>query len=110
MRLFEGTAWDKPPVCDRCGKLEKECRCPPLPLAPEKQPLKLAMEKRAKGKMVTVVRGFTDIELHQQTLLAELKSACGAGGTISEEGIEIQGDHRDRLRKLLVAKGFPVKG
>lgn len=110
MRLFSGTPWDKPPVCDRCAKLESECQCAPLPMPADQQPVKLAFEKRAKGKMVTVVRGLLDLEVHQQALLADLKNACGAGGTLIENGLELQGDHRDRLRKLLIARGFPVKG
>src|SRR6266705_76993 len=57
MRLLAGTAYDRPPTCDRCGRPESECRCPPevIPKSgrpPDKKPLKLSVEKRKKGKVV----------------------------------------------------------
>ena len=61
MGLFDGTQWQRPVLCETCGKLAAECECPapaPARLAPEKQTARLAIEKRAKGKMVTVVRGL----------------------------------------------------
>src|SRR4051794_41306427 len=62
-RLFTGTEWDRPPTCERCGKPESECGCPPpvaepVRLAPESQTARLRREKRAKGKLVTVVAGL----------------------------------------------------
>lgn len=45
MRLFEGTEWDQPPKCDRCGRLEDDCDCPPPPkvfAAPENQTARLS--------------------------------------------------------------------
>ena len=43
-------------------------------------------------------------------LCRELKRACGAGGAVHENRIELQGDQRERLRELLGKKGFRVKG
>jgi translation initiation factor 1 len=45
-----------------------------------------------------------------KTLCAELKRACGVGGAVGDTSIELQGDVRDRLRELLRARGFTVKG
>ena len=60
-RLFTGTPWDRPPTCDRCGKPESGCACPPpvavpLRVDPAKQSPRLRLEKRPRGKVVTVVR------------------------------------------------------
>jgi translation initiation factor 1 len=113
MRLFEGTQFDIPPTCDRCGKLEEECTCPPPPrefTAPEKQTAKLSIEKRKKGKMVTVIRGLSAEENDFQELLTKLKNACGAGGTISDDELEIQGKHIERVREILREIGYRVKG
>ena len=44
------------------------------------------------------------------TAATELKKACGTGGTIAENTVEIQGDHRNRIRQLLMSKGWTVKG
>jgi translation initiation factor 1 len=43
-------------------------------------------------------------------LAKELKTLCGTGGTVKEAQAELQGDHRERLRPLLVEKGYWVKG
>jgi translation initiation factor 1 len=61
MRLFAGTKYDQPPKCDRCGKLEAECICSPpatCGLSPASQIARLTLEKRKKGKIVTVIRGL----------------------------------------------------
>ena len=113
MRLFEGTEFDRPPRCERCGKLEQDCQCPPeaAPLIPpEKQTARLAVEKRKKGKVVTVIRGLEPEGNDLPALLTKLKNVCGAGGTISEDGIEIQGKHLERLRETLGQIGYRVKG
>ena len=115
MGLFAGTTWDRPPVCERCKKPESECSCPPEPvpsslLPPNKQTAKLAVEKRKKGKVVTVIRGLAAGANDLPALLARLKNACGAGGTLDGETLEVQGDHVERLRKLLGEIGYKVRG
>lgn len=113
MRLFEGTQWDRPPRCERCGELEEACTCPPLPKVltpPEKQTARLNVEKRKKGKVVTVVRGLAADENDLPGLLGQLKAACGAGGTVKGDELEIQGDHLERLRGLLAEIGYRVRG
>ncbi|MFO0904886.1 MAG: translation initiation factor [Pirellulales bacterium] len=112
MRLFEGTPWDRPPKCERCGLLESECKCPPLPdppaarKPPEKQRARVQVEKRARGKLVTVVRGLAAVDNDLPELLTHLKNACGAGGTVKDDELEIQGDHRDRVLGLLGKRGY----
>lgn len=115
MRLFAGTQWDKPPICDRCGQEEESCKCPPLPppraadVPPEKQIARVAVEKRKKGKVVTVIRDLADVNDHLQTLLVKLKDSVGAGGTVKDSTIEIQGSHEPRIRKLLTEWKYRVK-
>lgn len=108
MRLFAGTPLDIPPTCERCGLLESECKCTPLPdyLPPEKQTAKLRIEKRPKGKVVTVVAGLAPTSNDLPALLTTLKNACGAGGACKDGSIEIQGDHLDRVRKTLQKLGY----
>lgn len=113
MRLFEGTEFDVPPRCERCGELEEDCKClpePPARIPPEKQTARLAVEKRKKGKLVTVIRGLTAEGNDLPGLLKQLKNQCGAGGTLKEEILEIQGNHLERLRDALKEIGFRVKG
>ncbi len=115
MRLFEGTEFDIPPRCEECEALEADCKCPPKPETPElaanpeKQTARVRLEKRKKGKWVTVVAGLDPTGNHLSELLTSLKNSCGAGGTIQDQVIEIQGDHVDRIRGLLKAKGYRTK-
>jgi translation initiation factor 1 len=112
MRLFAGTPLDRPPKCDRCGELETDCKCLPgesARIAPEKQVARLAVEKRKKGKVVTVIRGLSMEGSDLPALLSRLKSQCGAGGTIEEDTLEIQGEHVERIGAILRELGYGVK-
>src|SRR5262245_46308452 len=113
MRLFEGTPFDRPPRCDRCGALEAECTCPPPPperIPPEQQTARVSVEKRKKGKVVTIVRDLPAEGNDLPDLLTQLKTQCGAGGTIKEQSLEIQGEHLDRVRQVLTEIGYRVRG
>jgi len=112
MRLLEGTQWDRPPRCERCGKLEADCVCLPPPKTltpPEKQTARLATEKRKNGKLVTVVRGLPADENDLPSLLAKFKAACGAGGTVKDDVLEVQGKHVERIRDVLMDLGYRVQ-
>jgi translation initiation factor 1 len=113
-RLFAGTPWDRPPTCERCGKLESECACPPpviepKRLPPEKQTARLAIEKRPKGKVVTVIASLDPEGNDLAALAAKLKSACGTGGTLKEGRIELQGDHIQAVDAALQAMGYKTR-
>lgn len=111
-RLFSGTPWDQPPQCERCGALQSACQCPPQLkslLPPEKQTAKVAVEKRKKGKLVTVVRGLSPTESDLTALLTKLQTSCGAGGSVQADCVEVQGDHAERVRELLRTVGYQVK-
>jgi len=113
-RLFAGTPWDRPPVCDACGRPEAECSCPPkveepLRLPPETQTARLAIEKRPKGKLVTIVSGLDPDGNDLADLATRLKNACGAGGTLKDGRVELQGDHRDAAERALQKIGYKTK-
>jgi translation initiation factor 1 len=113
-RLFEGTPWDRPPTCERCGKLESECACPPPIvepkwLAPETQTARLGVEKRPKGKVVTVIGSLDPEGNDLPALAASLRSACGTGGTLKDGRIELQGDHLQAAERVLGGMGYKTK-
>ena len=116
-RLFSGTKWDRPPSCERCQKPETDCECPPLPLpasgparlAPEAQTAKIQLEKRAKGKVVTVVAGLDPIGNDLHALAATLKVKCGAGGTVKDDHVELQGDHLAAADAALRKLGYQTR-
>lgn len=59
------------------------------------------------GKTVTVVTGFAGISLAEKEALAkDMQKACGAGGTVKEGRIEVQGDQRDTVSRILTNAGF----
>jgi translation initiation factor 1 len=59
------------------------------------------------GKTVTVVTGFLGITLTEKEALAkEMQKACGVGGTVKEGRIEIQGDKRAEVARILTNAGF----
>jgi translation initiation factor 1 len=59
------------------------------------------------GKTVTVVDGFIGIGLPEKEQLAKkMRAACGCGGTVKDGVIEIQGDQREKIAKILTEAGF----
>jgi translation initiation factor 1 len=69
------------------------------------------MEKKGRGgKTVTVVYDLPNNRAFLEALCQELKRACGTGGAVADEAIELQGDLRERVRSVLLKKGFVVKG
>ena len=67
-------------------------------------------EKRKKGKLVTVIRDLSAEDNDLSALLGSLKAACGAGGTLKDGLLEIQGNHLKRIRDLLTELGYRVRG
>lgn len=59
------------------------------------------------GKTVTTVSGFVGIGLpEKEQLTKKMRGACGCGGTVKDGAIEIQGDQREKMAKILVEAGF----
>jgi len=59
------------------------------------------------GKTVTVITGFVGIGLQEKEMLAKaMQKSCGTGGTIKEGRIEIQGDKRTEVARILSEAGF----
>ena len=59
------------------------------------------------GKTVTVISGFLGISLAEKEALAkEMQQSCGAGGTVKEGRIEVQGDQRETVARILASAGF----
>jgi translation initiation factor 1 len=101
-------------VCPGCGWPATDCRCSRQRAdahVPGRLVAKLRMEKKGRGgKTVTVVFGLPHNASFLAELAKELKRACGSGGTVTEDGVELQGDLRDRVRQTLTTKGYTVKG
>ena len=93
---------------DRQYTAATERAVPDLP--PNQQDLRIqASRKGRKGKTVTIVSGFQSSPATLATLLKTLKSQCGAGGTVKDNTLEIQGDHGDTLLQALSKLGYRAK-
>jgi translation initiation factor 1 len=76
---------------------------------PELQTARLTTERRAKGKLVTVIAGLDPAGNDLTELAMRLKNACGAGGTMKDGQIELQGDHLQAAERALQAIGYKTK-
>ncbi len=105
---------DRGRICAGCGWPERDCRCSSrasTASVPQKIVAKLRLEKQGRGgKAVTVIYGLPNNVEFLKALSQELKRACGTGGTVAEDTVELNGDLRERVRELLTKKGWTVKG
>lgn len=100
---------DKSLVCKVCGKLP--CKCPRnAEVRSDAAVLRIRLEKNGRGgKMVTVVFDLPRNTACFQDMIKQLKTRCGSGGTLKNGRMEIQGDHRQKVKEFLEKAGFKVK-
>jgi translation initiation factor 1 len=76
----------------------------------QKQQLRVRIEKQHRGgKTVTVIDGFVGKEEDREQLGKLLKQKCGAGGSVKDGLILIQGEMKERIVKLLNELGYKAK-
>ena len=110
--LFDGTALERSVTCVVCGHPMADCDCPKdgtgRVCRPSDQAARVWREKR-RGKWVTVVTGLDPQATDLKALARKFKMVCSAGGTVAGDRVEVQGDHRERLVKMLRGLGYPAK-
>ena len=89
-------------ICPRCGMPIQACVCEEI--GKSEQKIKVELDKRRYGKMITIVSGFRDINI--KNIAKELKQSLACGGTVKNNKIELQGNHKDKIKKLLIELGF----
>jgi translation initiation factor 1 len=77
-------------------------------IAREQQQIKIFTDTRRYGKVVTVVEGFNSTDIDLIELARKLKNKCAAGGTHKDGRIELQGDHKKKVKETLTEMGFTV--
>lgn len=101
-------------ICPDCRQPMASCSCRQLAAAAAQRgsgTVRLAYETKGRGgKGVTVVRGLA-LETEALAQLGKtLRTACGAGGAVKEGGtLEIQGDHRETVARMLEQRGIAFK-
>ena len=91
-------------ICPRCGLPKQACVCKEI--AKTEQRVKVKTDKRRYGKIITLVTGL-DKEVDLKETAKKLKSELACGGTVKNNTIELQGDHRKKVKQALVKIGFP---
>lgn len=82
----------------------------PIATRQKNQPVIVGIERKGRGgKTVSVVAGVMSHDAGRQALLKLLKTKLGTGGTLKDEVIEIQGDHRDQIVEILIGLGYKAK-
>ncbi len=98
-------------ICPGCGKPAASCICKKHGTRPAGDGIvRVRRETKGRGgKTVTAVVGVPLDDDALKALAGELKRRCGAGGTVKEGVIEIQGDFCDLIVAELAKRGFTVK-
>lgn len=99
-------------ICQGCVRPVTACICrkPAAQVATGDGIVRIHRERKNRGgKEVSLITGLPLPQPALEVLGKELKSRCGTGGTVKDGNIEIQGDHRERLKQLLESKGYTVK-
>ncbi len=91
-------------VCPKCGLPKELCVCETI--AKESQLIKVYVINKKFGKQYTVIEGIDEKEIDLKGLVKKLKIKFACGGTAKEGKIELQGDHKQRVKENLVQMGF----
>lgn len=90
-------------ICPKCGLPKQACVCEQIVKGSQK--IKITTDRKRYGKIVTVISGF-DSGVDIKRIAKTLKGKLACGGTHKEGVIELQGDHRQEAKKLLIKEGF----
>lgn len=92
-------------ICPRCGLPKELCVCEQI--VKEQQEVKIYTVRRRYGKLVTIVEGLRGINLNE--LAKKLKTKCASGGTVKNNAIELQGDHKKKAQLVLQELGLKAE-
>lgn len=90
-----------PEVCPKCGLPLELCACKAIEREAEK--IRVFIERRRFDKPITIVEGIKE---NVKEVTSQLKQKLACGGTFKKGHIELQGDHRAKIKELLVRLGY----
>ncbi|MFA4907996.1 MAG: stress response translation initiation inhibitor YciH, partial [archaeon] len=90
-------------VCQICGLPKSICFCGKI--AKESQKIRITVAKRRFKKFITTITGLEGKE-NAEELAKTLKKKLACGGTVKGTGIELQGAHKDAVKRILLEEGY----
>ena len=93
-------------VCPMCGLVKELCVCETI--AKESQKILVYIERKKFNKFYTIVEGIDEKEIHLKDLAKKLKSELACGGTVKDGKIELQGEHKQKVKRILIEYGFAL--
>ena len=91
-------------ICSTCGLPVSICVCGTINR--EQQRVKVRLETRKWNRPLTIIEGLNGTKKDLQEMASKLKSALACGGAVKDGQILLQGDHRERVKKMLVEMGL----
>lgn len=91
-------------ICSKCGLPKQLCVCETI--AKESQRIKVYTATKKFHKVSTIIDGLDKREIDLRDIARKLKSEFACGGTVKEGKIELQGDHKAKIKNSLVGMGF----
>ena len=93
-------------ICNKCGLVKDLCVCETI--AKESQVIRVYLEKKKFKKNYTIIEGIDEKDIDLRELAKNLKAQFACGGTIKNKKIELQGDHKNKVKEVLIKMGFPL--
>ncbi|MBN1386751.1 stress response translation initiation inhibitor YciH [Candidatus Woesearchaeota archaeon] len=91
-------------ICSVCGLPSELCVCETI--AKESQKITVKIVKKKYNKSYTIIEGIDSKEINMSDLTKRLKNFFACGGTFKERYIELQGNHKSRVKEQLIKYGF----
>jgi translation initiation factor 1 len=91
-------------ICNRCGLPKELCTCEAM--VKEEEKIRIYIAEKRYRKVATIIEGVSK-ELDTKQIIKELKTGLACGGTIKNGVIELQGNHKNKAKQILVKLGFP---
>jgi len=91
-------------VCTKCGLPKALCVCEAI--AKEAQRIQVRTIARKFGKPITIIGGISAKDIDLREVAKKLKSKFACGGTVKNGVIELQGNHKHKVKDELVKSGF----
>ncbi|MHA2430365.1 MAG: stress response translation initiation inhibitor YciH [Promethearchaeota archaeon] len=92
-------------ICPICSFPKELCICDSL--SADEQQIIISNARRKWGRVVTVIKFEGNFDANLKDILTKAKKKCASGGTVRGNEIELQGDHKFKLKKFLMDLGFP---